>query len=148
MDFDGVHTNDLAFLNQDGIESIQVSRADGLGCGLLQEAGYKLLILTKEKNSVVIKRAEKLGVDIINGVEDKLYFLKRWCRKNGFSRQQLAYVGNDINDLECLNWVGFPIIPADANINLVKCGFMVLHTPGGGGVIRELADILTSDKVI
>ena len=142
MDFDGVHTNDLAFLSQDGVESVQVSRADGLGCGLLKEAGYKLLILTREENPVVIKRAEKLGVEIINGVKDKLSVLKQFCNKNELEQKHVAYIGNDINDLDCLKWAGLSVIPADANINLLKYGFTILDSSGGKGAIRELAEIL------
>jgi len=145
MDFDGVHTNDLVFIDQSGVESIQVSRADGLGCGLLKNADFKLLILTKEKNPVVLQRAKKLGVEISHGVNNKLLYLKKWCIENSFKREQLSYIGNDINDLECLNWVGLPILTSDANPALLKKGFLTLQSEGGSGAIRELASIFLED---
>ena len=114
MDFDGVHTNDTLILDQNGVESVQVSRADGLGCGLLKSSGYKLLILTREENPVVLMRAKKLKIDIINGVKDKILVLKEWCKKNNLKKDQVAYIGNDMNDLECLKWAGLAMIPAGA----------------------------------
>ncbi|WPE15942.1 acylneuraminate cytidylyltransferase [Candidatus Thioglobus autotrophicus] len=141
MDFDGVHTNDKVVVDQNGMEAVTVSRADGLGIGILKKMGVKVLILTREENDVVLVRAEKLGVEIKNGVTDKLSLLKTWAKENRLTSGEIAYVGNDINDLECLQWVSFPFVPNDLADSLKSYGFAMLNSKGGDGVIREIANI-------
>lgn len=142
MDFDGVLTNDKVIVNEFGHEAVVCSRADGLGIGMLKKAGLRLLIITKEKNSVVIKRAEKIDIEIISGVNEKLIDLKNWAATNDLNHSEIAYVGNDVNDLECIEWVGFPFAPSDAHPQVVNSGCVILSKIGGDGVIRELADII------
>lgn len=141
MDFDGVLTNDSVTVNELGHESVVCSRADGLGIGLLKNAGIKMLILTREENPVVQKRAVKIGVEIISGVKQKLPELKKWATTNNLQKNEIAYVGNDINDLDCMKWVGFPVAPSDAHINIIALGCTILASKGGEGVIREVANI-------
>jgi len=143
MDFDGVHTNDKVIVGQNGMEAVTVSRADGLGIGMLQKMGLKLLILTREENDVVLVRAKKIGVEIKNGVVDKISLLKEWANENKLKSTEIAYVGNDINDIECLQWVSFPFVPNDITDNFKNYGFITLQSKGGQGVIREIAGILS-----
>lgn len=142
MDFDGVHTNDKMLLREDGVEHVTVSRADGMGISILKEKGINPIILTREENSVVSQRAKKLNIEINFGVKNKLEFLKDWAIKNNYKSENIAYVGNDINDLDCMNWVGMPFSPSDAHPDIMSSGCRVLSTKGGSGVIRELADII------
>lgn len=146
MDFDGVLTNDKVSVNELGQESIVCSRADGLGIGLLKEAGFKTLIITREQNPVVLKRAAKIGVEIISSEEDKLPLLKSWAVLNNLKPEEIVYVGNDVNDLDCLSWSGLPVAPLDAHSEVIKMGVMLLNKMGGDGVIRALADTLISKK--
>ena len=142
MDFDGVHTNDHVYVCDDGSESVVCSRADGLGIGLLKKAGFHLLILTREENPVVRKRAAKLDIEIIHGEKNKLQALKEWSSSHNLENQNIAYVGNDVNDLECIEWVGCSFAPSDAHPKILVAVDTVLSSIGGEGVIRELADIL------
>ena len=142
MDFDGVHTDDKAYLTEANIESVRISRSDGMGIGILKNKNIKLLILTSEKNNVVVNRAKKLNIDIEHGCKDKLTFLKNWAKDNNINKKYLAYVGNDINDLNCMNWVGMPFAPQDAHPHIRNSGARILKTFGGNGVIREVADLL------
>lgn len=144
MDFDGVLTDDKVTVSEVGHESVVCSRADGLGIGLLKSADIRMLILTREENPVVLKRAQKVGVEIISGVYEKLPILQNWASSNGLDCGEIAYVGNDVNDLGCLNWVGFPIAPSDAHSEVLASGCLVLAARGGQGVIRELATIITT----
>lgn len=146
MDFDGVHTNDKVTVSEDGKESVVCTRADGIGIGLLRNAGYRLLILTREENPVVRKRAAKLDVEVIYGQRDKLSALKEWAGFHGLESKNIAYVGNDVNDLDCINWAGFSFVPSDAHSEILTSAGAVLAAKGGDGVIRELADILTIGK--
>ena len=75
-DFDGVMTNNKAYLNESGVESVQINRADGLGIELIRKLGIKQMILSTEKNKVVRARAKKLKIPVIHGVENKLLTFK------------------------------------------------------------------------
>lgn len=140
MDFDGVHTDDAAYVGADGQELVRVSRADGLGVAALRDAGYPLLILSKERHPVVSARATKLGVDVLQGVDDKAAALTRWLADHGLDPARVAYVGNDVNDLAPMAVVGWPTAVADARPEVRAAARLVLAERGGYGAVRELCD--------
>ncbi len=139
-DFDGVHTDDTAYVNQDGSESVAVSRADGLGVASLVAAGVPVLILSREKNPVVSARARKLGVPVLQGVDDKASALVAWAREAGVELADVAFVGNDVNDVQCLEIVGWPIAVADGRPEVMSRARVILRHSGGRGAVREVAD--------
>jgi len=139
-DFDGVHTDDTAYLSEDGRETVRVNRSDGMGVALLRETGIPILILSKEKNEVVSRRAEKLRVDVLQSVDKKLPALIEWLEKVGVPARDAAYVGNDINDIECMRHVGWPIAVADAHPEVKRAAGLVLRSTGGNGAVREVTD--------
>jgi N-acylneuraminate cytidylyltransferase len=99
-----------------------------------------MLILSKETNPIVSVRGAKLGIETIQGVDDKLPVLKNWVEGLGLSLDEIAYVGNDINDIPCLEVVGFPIAPADARPEVKAIARYVTTHKGGRGALREIAD--------
>ena len=141
-DFDGVLTDNHLYLNQDGIESVKVSRGDGLGIKLLQESGIQVLILSSEKNLVVQMRASKLNVGCIQGSLDKASALEEWSNKSGIELNEICYVGNDLNDLSTMKIVGFPVAVADSAAEILQTSKIVLNSSGGEHAIRELAEII------
>jgi len=141
-DFDGVHTDDRATVDEDGRESVTVSRSDGFGIGLLRRAGLPFLILSKERNPVVSARAAKLGVEVLQAVDDKASAIREWAERRGIDLAQVAYVGNDVNDLPAMRLVGWPVAVADARPEVREAARVVLERRGGHGAIRELADTL------
>lgn len=142
MDFDGVHTNDSATVNSEGLETVEVSRSDGMGISMMKKAGLPMLILSKEINAVVKARAEKLGIEAISGVDDKLPQLMAWSKNNNVSLSEVAYIGNDINDLECMKAVGWAIAPSNAHPEIKKIAHVCLAAAGGQGAIRELVELI------
>lgn len=146
MDFDGVHTNNVAIVDERGGESVVVNRSDGLGLAALRRAGLPMLILSTERNAVVTARAEKLGIECIQAVEDKLAVLRSWSQRHAIDPARIVYVGNDANDLECLNFVGWPVVVADAHPSVRQGGAMVTRRGGGDGALREIADRLLRDS--
>lgn len=142
MDFDGVHTPDTAIVSQDGVESVTVSRSDGMGISLLKAAGVPMLILSREENPVVAARAAKLGIDVSHDVQDKRPYLEEWCASQGLALDRVAYVGNDIPDIECLQAVGWPVVPANAHPRAKAAARLILSRDGGAGAIRELAELI------
>lgn len=139
-DFDGVHTDDHALVDQDGRELVAVSREDGMGVSLLRRAGVPLLILSTETNPVVSARARKLGVDVIQGLDDKAAALADWAAREGIDLARVAYVGNDVNDLGCLELVGWPVAVPDAHPRVLAAARVILGRRGGDGAVRELAE--------
>ncbi|GLW06624.1 hypothetical protein Misp01_17540 [Microtetraspora sp. NBRC 13810] len=139
-DFDGVHTDDSAHVDQDGRESVAVSRSDGMGVSLLRRAGVKLLIMSTEHNPVVTARARKLGVPVLQGLADKATVLRDWLAIEGLDPARVAYVGNDVNDLGAMAEVGWPITVPDAHPRVRAAARVVLSHAGGAGAVREVCD--------
>ncbi|MBD0865852.1 MAG: acylneuraminate cytidylyltransferase [Rhodobacteraceae bacterium] len=141
MDFDGVHTDNLVTTDQDGRESVTTSRGDGMGLSLLRQSGrYRLMILSKERNQVVLRRAEKLGIEVYNEVDDKVAVLESWLAEAGLSWEQM--VGNDLNDLSAMRHAGVAACPSDSHPSVLGVADWILPHPGGKGALRVLADTL------
>ncbi len=144
-DFDGVMTDNKVYIDQDGCEMVQVNRADGLGVAEIKKLGIVQIILSTEKNPVVGQRSKKLGLTCLQGISDKTYALKKFCQKNNISLDEVAYVGNDINDLEAMELSGITFCPADAHKSIKKISDHVLKSKGGQGVVREIFDYLINN---
>lgn len=138
FDFDGVMTDNRVLIDQDGKELVFVNRADGLAVSELKKMGYKMLILSTEINPVVTARAEKLKLDVLQGIDDKKKALEQYCKEKIIDLKKVLYVGNDINDREVMEVVGIRVVPADAYPEVMEIADVILKTKGGYGVIREL----------
>ena len=141
FDFDGVFTDNMVYVAEDGQESVRCTRMDGLGLSRLRELGFELLILSTERNPVVTARAEKLKTPCLQGVTDKRTVLREVCASKGLTLGQVAFVGNDINDLPCLEVVGLPIVVCDAHPDVTSVARYRTRTPGGHGAVREICDL-------
>jgi 3-deoxy-D-manno-octulosonate 8-phosphate phosphatase (KDO 8-P phosphatase) len=137
FDFDGVFTDNRVWVNEQGEESLAFSRSDGLGLRRLDEVAVRYLIVSMERNPIVGARAEKLRAECVQGVDDKLALIRQ---RVGDALEEVAYVGNDINDAECLRAVGFPVVPADAWPEVKPLARWVLSRSGGAGCVREFCD--------
>jgi N-acylneuraminate cytidylyltransferase len=145
-DFDGVHTADTAYVDQTGHESVRVSRSDGYGVAELRRAGVPFLILSKERNPVVAARAAKLGVDHLQGIDDKITALSAWLTERGIDRRDVAYLGNDVNDLGPMSLVGWPAAVADAHPQVRAAARVILNRSGGNGAVREICDRILAGR--
>ena len=140
FDFDGVFTDNRVWVNERGEEALAFSRSDGLGLRRLDEVGVRYLIVSMEKNPIVGARAKKLEVDCVQGVDDKLSVVRSRAVDLGVTLEDTAFLGNDINDAECLRAVGVPVVPADAWPEVKALAQWVLSRPGGNGCVREFCD--------
>lgn len=143
FDFDGVFTDNRVLVDERGEELLAFSRSDGLGLRRLDEVGVRYLIVSMERNPIVGARAAKLQAECVQGAEDKLSVLRE---RVGDDLEDVAYVGNDINDAECLRAVGLPVVPADAWPEVLPLARLVLSRPGGNGCVRELCDAIWEAK--
>jgi 3-deoxy-D-manno-octulosonate 8-phosphate phosphatase (KDO 8-P phosphatase) len=140
FDFDGVFTDNRVWVNQRGEEALAFSRSDGLGLRRLDEVGVGYLIVSMEQNPIVGARATKLGADCVQGAVDKLSVVRERAQALGVSLNETAFVGNDINDVDCLRAVGCPVVPADAWPEVKPLARWVLGRSGGAGCVREFCD--------
>ncbi len=140
FDFDGVFTDNKVFTFEDGREGVFANRGDGLAIHAFRKLNIPMLILSTEKNQVVEARAKKLGVPCIYGVESKKQVLQAYSKRHEIPVENILYVGNDLNDLEAMKLIGWPICPMDAAEEVKSVAILVLSRRGGDGVIRELWD--------
>ena len=145
-DFDGVMTDNRVIIFQDGTEAVIVNRADGLGVDCFRGLGIPQLILSTETNSVVKARAAKLRLETIDSCENKKNALENYCIQKGYDLNRVLYIGNDLNDLEAMAIVGFPVAPADAHPKIKKVAKLITETKGGAGVVKELSDYLITSN--
>ncbi len=143
LDVDGVLTDGSVTYDSAGHELKSFNIKDGLGLKLLRDAGMVLAIITGRTSPMVDRRARELGIDhIIQGREDKLVALRTLCDQLGLSREQVAYMGDDLPDLSAIEWSGLGAAPADAHVYVRAHADWISTLPGGKGAVRELAEHL------
>jgi len=142
FDFDGVLTDNGVLVSEAGAESVRADRGDGWGIARLRDAGMPMLVLSTEENPVVGARCAKLGLECVQGVGDKGAALQDLLAERGVDAGRVAYVGNDVNDLACLELVGLPVVVADAHPDAAAAARLVLTRPGGHGAVREFCDLV------
>jgi 3-deoxy-D-manno-octulosonate 8-phosphate phosphatase (KDO 8-P phosphatase) len=140
FDFDGIFTDNRVWVNERGEEALAFSRSDGLGLRRLDEVGVQYLIVSAEPSPIVGARALKLEAECIQGVGDKLAVVLGRTEELGLALEETAYVGNDVNDADCLRAVGVPVVPADAWPEVIPLARWVLSRAGGTGCVREFCD--------
>ncbi|MFA6475011.1 MAG: HAD hydrolase family protein [Patescibacteria group bacterium] len=145
FDFDGVFTDNTVWTDQHGNESVRCWRSDGLGLVKLKNLGIKIYVLSTEENPVVAARCKKLKIPCIPGVNDKKAALLKLMTDQGVSSDNTIYVGNDINDVECLTLVDCSIVVADAYPAALKVAKYRTTKPGGYGAVREICDWINNN---
>jgi N-acylneuraminate cytidylyltransferase len=147
FDFDGVMTDNRVWVDAAGRESVACDRSDGHGVRMLREAGLSLAVLSTEENEVVAARCQKLRLPVRQGLgDDKGRALADLARAEGVPLDEVVFVGNDVNDLDCLRMAGLAVVPADAHPEARAAARLVLRRRGGHGAVRELADALLAAR--
>ena len=118
FDFDGVLTNNLVHLDQNGKEWVSCSRADGLAFDVLRKLEKPSYILSTENNPVVSARAKKLKIQVLQGVKDKAGTLLALSESKGYDLNRILYVGNDLNDFHVMKICGYTACPIDSHIKI------------------------------
>ncbi len=148
MDVDGVLTDAGMYYSETGDELKKFNTQDGKGIEILRSAGIKTAIITSENSNIVQRRCQKLRIDhLFQGVIDKLKIMKDLCERENLSLAEIAYIGDDINDLELLKSVGIAACPANA-VKAIRSipGIIVLNAAGGHGAVREFIELIYSKR--
>jgi 3-deoxy-D-manno-octulosonate 8-phosphate phosphatase (KDO 8-P phosphatase) len=142
-DVDGVLTDAGMYYSESGDEWKKFNTRDGMGIKLLQNAGLITAIVTQERTRLVARRAEKLAIpELHQGVMDKLSVIRAMATRHGISLRQVAYIGDDVNDIEALKAVGLSASPADGLPQVLEIVDYVCRQKGGEGAVRELAEMI------
>lgn len=141
FDFDGVFTDNTVYVSQNGEETVRCFRSDGIGLEKLRTKKINTIVITSEINPVASVRCKKLNIKCIRGCKDKLATLKSAVKRLKLSLKQVAFVGNDINDISCLSSVGLPIVVADAHKDVKGYAKYITRIKGGFGAVREICDL-------
>ncbi|MDE3059219.1 MAG: HAD-IIIA family hydrolase [Bacteroidota bacterium] len=142
-DVDGVLTDGGMYYSENGTELKKFNTRDGMGMVLLRNAGISIAIITSEDTEVVRRRAEKLQVkDLIQGAKDKVAAMEKLLARRSLAWNEIAYIGDDVNDTELLKRVGFAATPADGIERNKAIAHYVTKKKGGEGCVREVCDLL------
>lgn len=144
MDFDGVLTDNKVFIDEDGKEMVICDRSDSLGIKMLKKEKKEIdiLVISKETSKVVKARCEKLHIDYLTGIDDKLEALKGIIEKKNLKFENVAYIGNDMNDIECIQISGIGVAVSDSISQVLQVADIVTTKKGGNGAVREFIDMV------
>ena len=142
-DCDGCLTDGGMYYSENGDELKKFSTLDGMGFGLMREHGVICGIITGENTKLVQRRAEKLKLDVLKmGVQNKFATVQGLCVEKGISLEEVAYIGDDINDRELLEQVGFSASVPDALQEIQNIVDYVAVRQGGNGAVRDVIEHL------
>ncbi len=143
LDVDGIFTPAQVAYSQDGEFSKTFNMQDGMGLQLIREAGVEVVVITSEKSHIVKERMDKLGIKhLYMGVKDKFSRMEAILSELDCTRSEVAYMGDDINDLSCLASVGWGITPQNGVSEVKSVVDMITSAQGGHGAIREAVEFI------
>ncbi|MCM1021602.1 MAG: HAD hydrolase family protein [Muribaculum sp.] len=143
FDVDGVLSPSTIPMGSDGVPSRMVNIKDGYALQLIVKLGYKVAIITGGISEAIHKRFSALGItDIYMGSSVKLDLLKSWIKQNGLTPEQVAFIGDDIPDLQAMLHVGLSVAPADAATDIKRIAKYISPVSGGYGVARDVIEEL------
>lgn len=145
LDFDGTLTDGFVYIGPNGEEFVRCSKKDGLGIKWLQDIGVSVVVLSREsENAAIRSRCKKLNIVCHTGVKDKTIFIKKLLEK--MSRNQISYMGDDINDLEAMKLCGFKATVSDGHPLLKRAADYTTSARGGDHAVREVCELIIKAK--
>lgn len=146
-DVDGVLTDGGMYYSDSGEEMKRFNTTDGMGMERLRSIGVKIAIITKENSTIASARAKKLNIDdVFIGIEDKLPVVKKLVKKYGIKMEEVCYIGDDLNDIETLKNVGFPVAVSNGAPEVKALASYITKKSGGQGGVREITDFIFRNK--
>ncbi len=146
-DVDGVLTDAGMYYGESGEELKKFNTRDGMGIKLLQAEGVMIAIITMEQTKIVARRAKKLGItEVFQGAKDKVSVLTHLSEKFNIPFEQMAYMGDDVNDVGALQAVGYAAAPADCVDQVRLVVHYICQKKGGEGAVREVIDMILAAR--
>ena len=146
-DVDGVLTDGGMYYSAHGDVMKKFNAKDGMGINILRKKNISTIIVTKEKTDIVKKWARKMNVKkVYDGVLKKELILEKICKSFKISEKEIAFIGDDVNDLELMKKVGFSVTPKDGNNTVKKIADYITKAKGGEGAVREITDLIIKAK--
>jgi YrbI family 3-deoxy-D-manno-octulosonate 8-phosphate phosphatase len=142
LDFDGVLTDNRVWVDANGKEWVAANRSDGWGIAQLKAKGVRIIVLSTETNPVVTARCDKLGLEVVQGLEDKSAAVEALLKKERIDPATTIFVGNDENDLPAFPLVACAVVVNDAHPSARSKADIILKERGGHGAVRELCDLI------
>ena len=147
LDVDGVLTDGSVYCLGSGEHLLKFSRVDGKGIELLKQNNIDVWIVSAEDSPIARARCDKLGiVKAFWGVKDKFTCVQAQSKRDGLKKEEICFVGDDIQDIPVMAWVGFSAAPRNAVPTVKRKAHYVCSNPGGGGAVREIADLILTAK--
>lgn len=147
LDVDGTMTDGGVYIDNNRVETKKFSIKDGCGVQLARTQGIQFMILTGRESFCVAQRAQELHMEyVFQNVKNKVSFIENFMKEKGLEKDELAYIGDDLNDYYAMGKVGTCACPSDAAPEIRgRCDY-VLNAKGGQGVVREFVELLLKDK--
>ncbi|MBL76929.1 MAG: 3-deoxy-D-manno-octulosonate 8-phosphate phosphatase [Chloroflexi bacterium] len=148
-DVDGVLTDGSMYYSEKGEQLKQFHTRDGMAVELLLQKNIPTIIITREKSKIVLARAKKIKIKkVYSGIMQKELLLPEISKIFNINKNEIAYIGDDINDEKIMKLVGLSVSPHDGVLHIKKIANLVTSVPGGKGVLRELADMIILSQSI
>lgn len=147
LDVDGTMTDGGVYIDNNRVETKKFSIKDGCGVVLARTQGIEFMILTGRESNCVSQRASEISIKyVFQNVKNKVSFIENFMKEQGLDRDELAYIGDDLNDYYAMGKVGTCACPSDAAPEIKgRCDY-VLNAKGGEGVVREFVEMLLKEK--
>jgi len=147
MDVDGTMTDGKVYYSANGEELKRFSIIDGMGIELLKKGGIEIGIITAEQSNIVKARASKLNIKyVILNSRNKKKALTDLAGSLDLSLQEVAYIGDDINDLYVMQIAGLTACPSDSNKHIIDISDYICNNQGGNGAVREFAELILKSQ--
>jgi len=147
LDVDGTLTDGSVYMDGEGHEFKRFDIQDGMGIAMLRREGLEVAIISGRFSASTDQRAKDLSIPFVfNGVKDKLETLMSLAERLNLKPEEVAYMGDDVNDIECIKWAGFGVAVANAREEVKRSADYVTASMGGRGAVREVADMLLKKR--
>ena len=138
LDVDGVLTDGSIYISQAGEVFKGFNAKDGMGISCALRSGLQIAVITGRQSPIVERRCEELGITLLQqGVKDKRLALQQMAQELGLVREEIAYMGDDLNDIPAFKASGLNLVPADAAMEVLAVADIITKASGGHGAVRE-----------
>ena len=147
LDVDGTLTDSGVIYDENGNELKRFSTKDGQGFNIAHAAGMKIMVMTGRECKATIRRMQELKTDFIfQNVKDKEQFLKQFMTDNGIAREEVAYIGDDLNDYKAMKLCGFVGCPTESAPEVKQIANYITRVKAGYGAMRDVVEFIISER--